>query len=356
MDKETFAIRVPVQVANKVIQTLRRLQLLDDRFEFQRTNRTLVLPIIREPSKNEISWISSETDNIKVERTVLGEVNKRPRDLREAMSTKLPEALTSKLPRSFDVIGDIAILDLPDELEPIAHLVGKAILELNPHLRLVVRKSSDISGTYRTRRFIKIAGLGGTETIYREYSNLLRLDIASVYFSPRLAHERMRVASQVNYGERVLDMFTGVGPYSILIAKTQPNSVIYSIDINPEAFRYLRENILLNHVADRVVPILGDARTIVTRSLQKVTSRVIMNLPSESIKYVDAALNALQDGGGVVHFYAFTSRNETIDHVVDSVRTEVERHGKKIRSLLHASVLKEVAPNRIQIAMDLDVQ
>jgi tRNA (guanine37-N1)-methyltransferase len=151
-------------------------------------------------------------------------------------------------------------------------------------------------------------------------------------------------------------MFTGVGPYSILIAKTQPNSIIYSIDINPEAFRYLRENILLNHVADRVVPILGDARTNVTRSLQKVASRVIMNLPSESIKYVDAALNALQDGGGVVHFYAFASRNEIIDHLVDSVRSEVERHGKKIRSLRHAGVLKEVAPNRIQIAMDLDVQ
>jgi len=356
LDKETHAIRVPVHMANRVIQTLRKLKLLDVRFEFGRSNRTLILPIIREPSKGEISSISGESDGITVERVRLGEAKRRPRNLKEAMDTELPEAITSKLPRSFDVIGDIAILELPHEFDQIAHLVGKGVLDLNPHLRLVVKKSGDVSGTYRTRSFATIAGTGGTETIHHEYSNLLRLDIASVYFSPRLSHERMRVASQVNEGEHVIDLFAGVGPYSILIAKTQPKSMIYSIDINPEAFRYLRENILLNHVADRVVPILGEARTIVKGSLRNVASRIIMNLPSESINFMDAALDAIQDRGGVIHYYSFASRNETRDSIIDSVRREVERHGKKVRSLRYASVLKEVAPNRIQMAMDLDVQ
>lgn len=356
MEKETVAIRVPVDMAERAIRALRKLQLLDDRFKWGRSDRTLIVPIIREPSESEVSQIAGKRDSIKVERTILAEVRRRPRDLKEALDKELPKAMILKLPRSFDIVGDIAILELPHELDQFAHLIGKGLLSLSPHLRLVLKKVSDVSGTYRTRSFDVIAGTGGTETVHREFSNILRLDIASVYFSPRLSHERMRVAGQVNERERVIDLFAGVGPYSILIAKTQPNSMVYSIDINPEAFRYLRENVLLNHVADRVVPILGDARTIVARSLRNVASRVIMNLPAESINFMDVALEALQDRGGLIHYYAFASRNEAIESMVDSVREEVERNGKKVRSLRFASVLKEVAPNRVQIALDLFVQ
>jgi tRNA (guanine37-N1)-methyltransferase len=356
LDNETLAIRVPVHMAERAIRALRKLELLDDRFEFGRSDRTLIVPIIREPSESERSQIVGNRGSAEVQRAILAEVRRRPRNLKEALDKELPKSMISKLPRSFDIIGDIAILELPHELDRFAQLIGKGVLSLNPHLRLVLRKASDISGIYRTRGFDAIAGTGSTETIHREFSNLLRLDIASVYFSPRLSNERMRVANQVKERERVIDMFAGVGPYSILIARTQPISMVYSIDINPEAFRYLKDNVLLNHVADRVVPILGDTRTVVRRSLQNVASRVIMNLPSESINFMDVALGALQDRGGIIHYYAFVSRNETIESTAASIRKIVERHGKKVRSLEFASILKEVASNRIQIALDLFVQ
>jgi len=353
---ETLAIRVPVHMAERTIRVLRKLQLLDDKFEFGRSNQTLMIPIIREPSESEGSQIAEERDGIAVERTILTEARRRPRDLREAMDKRLPQAMISKLPRSFDIIGDIAILELARELDQFAHSIGAGVLNLSPHLRLVLRKTSDTSGTFRTRTFDTIAGTGSTETVYHEFSNPLRLDVASVYFSPRLSHERMRVASQVNERERVIDMFAGVGPYSILIAKTQPSSMVYSIDINPEAFRYLRENVLLNHVADRVVPILGDARKIVARSLKNVADRVIMNLPSESSHFMDVALGALQRSGGVIHYYAFASRDETVENIAGSVREEIARFGRRVRSLPYAGVLKEISPNRIQVGLDLVVQ
>ena len=356
MNIETLVIRVPAHMAERAIRALRQLQLLDDRFEFGRSDQSLLIPIIRELSSNEFSPVAKEVGSIKVERAILAELTRRPRDLREVLENQLPKPMISKLPRSFDIIGDIAILELPHELDQFTHIIGRGVLRLNPHLRLVLRKTSSVSGTYRTRGFDVMAGTGGTETVHREFSNLLRLNVASVYFNPRLSRERMRVAGQVDEGERVIDLFAGVGPYSILIAKRQPDSMIYSIDINPEAIRYLRENVFQNRVADRVVPILGDARTVVARDLQNVASRVVMNLPAESINFMDTALRALQDQGGIIHYYAFASRDDTIESITELVREEVERHGKRVRSLRFASVLKEVAPNRIQIALDLFVQ
>ena len=105
-------------------------------------------------------------------------------------------------------------------------VIGEGIMEINPHLRLVLRKSGQVSGTFRTREYEAIAGEGDSETVHEEFSCLFRLDVTKVYFNPRLSHERMRVARQIKEGERVLDMFAGVGPYSILIAKTQRDSQI----------------------------------------------------------------------------------------------------------------------------------
>lgn len=356
VDNETLAIRVPVHMADKAIRVLRNLRLLDDRFQLRRSNHTLIIPIVRELLENEVSQIADERDDFSVQRVVLAEVKRRPRDLKEAVEKDLPQAMVSKLPRSYDVIGDIALLELSSELSQFAHSIGQGVLKLNPNLRLVLKRTSDTSGTFRTRTFDAIAGTGSTVTVHHEFSNSLRLDVALVYFSPRLSHERKRVANQVRERECVVDMFAGVGPYSILIAKTQLSSMVYSIDINPEALRYLRENVLLNRVADRVVPILGDARTIVARYLSGVADRVIMNLPSESSQYLDVALGALRPDGGIIHYYAFASRDETIESIAVSVRKEAEGFGRKVQSISSARVLKEISPKKVQVGLDLVVR
>ena len=350
---KTVAMAVPARTAERAIRVLRGLQLIDDRFEFGRTGGTVLIPIVRKPSAQEACRIEEQCGGVKVEQPLLPEVVRKPRDLREAVCHEIPKELVSNLPRSFDTIGEIGVVELPGELDQFARVIGSGILRISSHLRMVLKESSDVSGTYRTRKYEVIGGSGVTETVHREFSNRFRLDVATVYFNPRLSHERMRVAKQVKEGERVIDMFAGVGPYSILIAKAQPRSKIYAIDINPEAFKYLSENILLNDVADRIVPILGDAREIVARRLRNVVNRVIMNLPSESKDFVESALEALDGRGGIIHYYTFASRNETTDAVAETIREDVEEHGRKVESILFASILKEVAPNKVQIAVDL---
>jgi tRNA (guanine37-N1)-methyltransferase len=347
------AMTVPARTAERTIRILRDLQLIDDRFEFGRSGGTILIPIVRKPSAQEACRIEEQCGSIKVEQTLLPKAVRKPRDLREAVCHEIPKELVSNLPRSFDTIGEIGVVELPGQLDQFARVIGSGILRINSHLRMVLKESSDVSGTYRTRKYEVIAGSGATKTVHREFSNRFRLDVATVYFNPRLSHERMRVAKQVKEGEHVIDMFAGVGPYSILIAKAQPRSKIYAIDINPEAFKYLSQNILLNDVADRIVPILGDAREIVAKHLRNVANRIVMNLPSESKDFVKSALEALDGRGGIIHYYTFASRNETIDAVAQTIREIVKEHGSKIESILFAKILKEVAPGKVQIALDL---
>ena len=354
--EKTLGVLVPTQMVESTLRVLRRLKLVDNRLEFSRTNEAIVIPLLRKPSDREVSIIREQCSDARLQRASFEKADLKPRDLREAVQSQVPSDLMSNLPRSFDVIGDIAVLDLPGDLNQFSSAVGKGILRLNPRLRLVLRKSSDVSGTFRTRKFEVIAGTGSTETVYTEFSCRFHLDVASVYFSPRLAHERMRIAEQVKKGECVVDMFAGVGPYSVLIAKVKPDSKLYSIELNPDAFKYLKENVLLNEVADRVIPMFGDARQSGARQLRGVANRIVMNLPSEAKNFIDVALQVLKDEGGIIHYYTFVSRDESITTIKDSFRSAIENQGRRVQSFAFARAIKEVAPNRVQVAIDAFVK
>lgn len=350
--KEAPAVLVPNRMLDQTLRILRKMQLLDNGLKFSRDAERTFIPLLHQLSNQDVSVLRNECADIEIARATFQENETRPKSLQEVVREELPKDLLSNLPRSFDVIGDIAIIELPLNLNPFAPAIGNGILKLNPRLRLVLMKSSDISGEYRTRTFEPIAGTGGSVTLHHEFSCSYRLDVSSVYFNPRLSHERSRVAEQVKDGEHVVDMFAGVGPYSILIAKTQPHSTIHSIDLNPEAIKYLRENVLLNKVADRAIPLHGDARLFATKGLRGIADRIIMNHPSEAINFLYAACQLLKTDGGTLHYYAFASREEALIDVKDTFVMAVEKTGRKIQSFTYERVIKEVAPNRVQVALD----
>ncbi len=324
--------------------------------EFSRTEKQVLIPILHEPSAEDIQAIKEHCPTFKTQQTLFRERKQARLSLLESVRGEIPDRYLSLLPRSFDIVGEIATVDLTRELDEYSSIVGRGIMEANPRVRLVIRKSGDVSGKYRTRQFETIAGSGSTETWHREYSCLFHLDIAKVYFNPRLSHERMRVAQQVRPHETVLDMFAGVGPYSILIAKNQPTSRVYSTDINPDAFGYLKENILANGVADRVIPILGDARETTARPLKGAVSRVIMNLPSEAINFLKVAALALTAEGGTVHYYAFASRTDDLETIKDSIRNTIGNTGMIVRSFSFCRIIREIAPSRVHVAIDVQVK
>jgi tRNA (guanine37-N1)-methyltransferase len=350
--KKLHGILLPIQVVDDALQVLRKMRLVNDGYQFRRTDRDVLLPLLREPSETDRAVIREQFGNVEFQSAFFGEAKVRPRNLQETVRGHVPDDLISKLPRSFDIIGDIAVLELPQGMEHFSSAIGNGILKVNPHIRLVLGKSGDIAGTFRTRKFEVIAGVGDTRTIHREFSCRYHIDVATVYFNPRISHERMRIAQEVKQGEWVVDMFAGVGPYSILIAKQQPQSKIYSVDINPAAIKYLKENALTNGVADRVIPMLGDARRLAGKELQGFANRVIMNLPSEARNYLDAATQILKDEGGTIHYYTFTRRGESTDIIENLFQSAIENQNRKVESFRFCRVIKEIAPNRVQVAID----
>jgi tRNA (guanine37-N1)-methyltransferase len=328
------------------------MQLKLDGFQLRRTAELVGIPLAHSPSAQDQNILKRELGSYHVHEAPFEPIPTRPGNLRDAVHEMVPSHLVAQLPRSFDIIGDIAIIELSPELEDYSAEVGKGVLQISPHVRLVLRKTGEVMGKFRTRKLQAVAGSGGTETVHREFHCQYHLDVSSVYFNPRLAHERRRVAEQVKEDEVVVDMFAGVGPYSILVAKLQPHSKVYAVDINPSAIKYLKQNILANDVADRVIPLLGDARALSQSVLQGTADRVIMNLPSEAQQYLDAALHALKSAGGLVHFYRFTQRDEALDVVVREFRTLVAAQRREVQSVNYSKVIKEVAPSKVQVALD----
>lgn len=272
-----------------------------------------------------------------------------PKNLREALEGKLTGDELRRL-RAFDIVGDIAIIKLPDELLPKKHLIGQALMEVHKHIRTVLRQASAVSGEFRTRELEVIAGEPRTETVHQEHGCRFKTDLAQAYFSPRLATERLHIARLVGSGEVITNMFAGVGCYSIVIAKHSEASKVYSIDKNLRAVEYMRDNIRVNKVAARVVPIQGDTRDVVKRHLEGRADRVLMPLPEFARDFFDVALLALRPNGGTVHFYDF---GEEPDLFVPSLKFAREAAGGRKVELTGKRIVRSYAPKVYHVVLDL---
>ncbi|WP_254769023.1 class I SAM-dependent methyltransferase [Salinilacihabitans rarus] len=225
-----------------------------------------------------------------------------PADL-EVVVRAAPERETQTTPAellgsepSFERLGDVALLDEDDPER--AREVARAIVDSDLPLETVLNKASKIKGETRVRDWEVLEG-EGTETVHREYGCEFALDLAAVYFSPRLATERHRVAEQVRDGERAFDMFAGVGPFVIPFAKRGAECV--GVDVNERAIEYLRENARRNGVEERITAVCADVREVVPE-YEGWADRIVMNLPHSADEFLDAAV-ALAGDDCVLHYY-----------------------------------------------------
>lgn len=274
-----------------------------------------------------------------------------PRDLREVLRGQLSDEELKQF-RAFDVVGDIAVVKLPEKLSPKKQLIGQALMQVHRHVRTVLNQTTPVRGEFRTRELEVIAGETRTETVHREAGCIFKVDLAKVYFSPRLGAERLRLAKLVKPTEVVTNLFAGVGSYSIVIAKHSKANLIYSIDKNPAALDYMSENIRINKVGGRVIPILGDAREIVESKLAGKADRVLMPLPELSHKFFDVAIQALKPTGGVVHFYDYGQEPDVFGPSLEFVRSIAASKGFNIE-LLSARKVRSYAPRCSHVVLDL---
>jgi tRNA (guanine37-N1)-methyltransferase len=343
-----LCIRVPRERAEALRRTLQRLGILDRLRNITPSDGSVLIPIIRTPSPDEMKMLG-DISSLEVLRSDLPSQRKRPKDLMCALDNVLPPHLLALLPRSFDIVGDIAVIeDLAPELVPHGAVLAKAMMEVHPRIRTVLLKTGKVEGDFRIPHLIVLAGEEKYETVHTEYGARLKVNLSKAYFSPRLATEHHRVASMVHDGEVVVDMFAGVGPFSILIAKRALVRV-FSIDINPHAIALLKENIKLNRLKGEIVPICGDVRAIAPQ-LNGVADRVIMNLPSSSLDYLDVAISLLKKSGGMVHLYLF-AKEDPIQSAKDMFNGRLGALVKRCE-IKNMRVVKPVAPREWQVVID----
>jgi len=277
--------------------------------------------------------------------------------LKEHLADKFEAWELKILPGSYDIVGDIAIVRIPEALRHRASEIAEAIIQINSHVRTVLNQVSPVSGDFRLRRLEWIYGEKKTETIHREHGCLFKVDLEKCYFSPRLLFERSRIAEQVKPSETVINMFAGVGCFSIIIAKKSDVRRVYSIDINPWAIRYAEENVRLNRVEHIVKPILGDAKIVIEDKLKGLADRVLMPLPEKAYEYIDYAIIALKSEGGVVHYYDFVHAGrgeDPIQKVEERIRHKLQLL-KLDSEICFGRVVRTVGPRWFQIALDIKI-
>jgi tRNA (guanine37-N1)-methyltransferase len=279
----------------------------------------------------------------------------RPRSLSEALLGKLPPHILAKIPKSFDVVGDVALLETDEDIATYGHIIGEGLRSMNSKIRLVLLKVSPISGEYRVAKYLPIWGEGKTETVHKENGCLLSLDITKVFFTPRLSCERLRVAKLVKDQETVADLFAGVGPFSVLIAKSVRDVVVHAVELNESAYNYLVRNISLNRVFGKVVPHLGDARYVASTVIKGKCDRVIMNLPFGSELFLDAGSDALKAAGGVIHLYSTLKSSDVKEGAFLKVSNSLKRLGWGDVEQEGFRVVREVGPRVYNVVFDIRV-
>ncbi|MDY6770202.1 MAG: class I SAM-dependent methyltransferase family protein [Candidatus Nanohaloarchaea archaeon] len=231
-------------------------------------------------------------------------------DLKERLADELSDEELSHLVTSYDIVGDVAIIKVPDELEHRKDAIADALLEQHSNVNTVVRKTGERSGDYRVADYEVLRG-DSTETLHREHGCRFELDPTTVYFSERLGHERGRVVDQAEPGETVIDMFAGVGPFTVELARNADAGQVHAFEANPAAADYLERNVELNGVADRVDVYGGDVRDHLP-GVDVAADRVIMNLPGSSEAFLGLALDTVWEGG-VIHYYSFVPKDDLDD-------------------------------------------
>ena len=291
--EKSSALRAPIKKGEDVRKFLSDLDLLRRDLKINRDKEHVYFPI------------KALSENIEYRGMIITKEferhRKKPTSYQEIAA--IPEELRQKLPSSYDMIGDIILIKLSKDFQKYKNEIGESLLRANKNIKTVALIDR-VRGEFRTRNVEIIAGEKITKATHAEHRLKFKLDVKKTYFSPRLATERKRVAGLVQPSETIVDMFAGVAPFSIIIAKYANPKIIYAIDKNKDAVEYAKINVKNNNVLDKIEVIHGDAEKILTILDQKnvKADRIIMNLPFSAVIFFEYALKVVADTCKI-HYY-----------------------------------------------------
>lgn len=294
---EVPCVRVPREAGEATRRELERRGLRDHDHEIAREGDDLFIPVLDPaPLRDTHTVVDHEVD--------------------ERDGQTMPSTLLDFEP-SYERLGDVVILheDDPERAERVA----AAVMESDLKAKTVINRASPIRGEERVRDWDVLRG-DETETVHREYGCEFLVDVTTVYFSPRLATERHRVVEQVTEGERVVDMFAGVGPFAVPMAKR--GATVVAVDLNEIAIEYLRENARRNGVTDRITAIAADVRTVADE-YGDWADRIVMNLPHSADDFLKTAVK-LADDACTIHYYDIQEADDPFGPGETAIREAAE--------------------------------
>ncbi|MHA1519363.1 MAG: class I SAM-dependent methyltransferase [Promethearchaeota archaeon] len=355
-----FIASVPKQSGKEVIAWLQEKNLINQKFKIKIDGNNILIPLISqittsETDKQVISDKLVEFISNKENQYQISPRNVTPRNIHEILKKLIPEELHEIIPRSFDIIGEIAIIELNREalapLRPFVSEIGNSILQTHPNIQSVFEKASNISGTYRLRDLHFVAGNNSTQTLYRENHCLFYLDVAKTFFTPRLSFERDRIAqleTKFNQIGAIWDMFCGIGPFFIQIAKQNPHSTFFATDINQDAIIYAQENISRNHLTNSITCFQQDVNNIQQNDnftrMKEGISRIIMNLPEKNIQYLSVLPPFIHPDGCLLHIYQFTEKDDDYQIIQKKFSQKIQEAELVIDKFLTVRRVKPYSP------------
>jgi len=269
-------------------------------------------------------------------------------DLAELLGDEISSEERDLLPRGWFILGRVIIVKIDPKIEHLKGEIGKALIEIYPRCSSVLLDRG-IDGKFREPNREVIAGSEETETIHRENGVVFKIDPMRTMFSPGNLKERMRMGRH-GRSETVVDMFAGIGYFTLPMAVHSRPKKIVAIEINPVAHKYLVENVRLNRVEEVVEPVLGDCARLAPKG---VADRVVMGYVGTTDQYLDAGIGALRPGG-VLHYHQTVPERLYPCEIEKEVAEAAERAGRPVK-IERCARVKKYSPGMLHAVLDVRV-
>jgi tRNA wybutosine-synthesizing protein 2 len=267
---------------------------------------------------------------------------------RDFLRNNLRDVISSGiiLPSGFHLVGHVALVHLDFDSMKYARLIGEKTLEYDKRILSVAVRTGPTKGAMRLPKYELVAGDSNTCTTHTENDVKFRLDPLRLTFSGGNRRERTRLSKLVKDGEIVVDMFSCVGQFALHIAKHAEVKVT-AIEINPDAYQFLLENIKLNNLEQSVTALLGDCRELHPK---KSADRVIMGYLHNTIEYLPFALESLVEDSGIVHMH-MNMPKKRIDYILAKIEKRCNEYGYS--PIINVNHVKNYSPGMGHYVFDI---
>ncbi|MBN2421869.1 class I SAM-dependent methyltransferase family protein [Candidatus Woesearchaeota archaeon] len=338
-------------IKTKIIQTeklktyLLKENILNKNLKLIKEKDSIIIPVKRLTEKNKNNLLKKFKEIKFTDKKFEKIIQKQ--NYKDLLKNKLPERIIGQLPSSFDIIGDILIIEIKENIKKYEKQIADALIKTNKNIKTILKKSGIHEGEFRLQKLKYLAGIKTKETIYKENNVKLKLNVEKVYFSPRLSTERKRIYKLINPGEEILVMFSGAAPYPIVISKNTKAKSISAIEKNPIAHKYALENLKLNKI-NNIELYCEDVKNIIPL-LNKKFDRILMPLPKGAEDFLDLALSVSKKGT-IIHFYDF-------EHEYELRKGDVKVKSSCIKANRKFKILKTVkcgqySPGKFRLCID----